>query len=204
MPDAHEGKEGKETKPIIPELSVAASRGTYVAACAELGCLPVSRVVRNLGATSISLRHYGIGARGTVALAEGLRVSANVRRLDLSSNNIGVEGGLAVGELLQRTQRIHSVDVSSNKIASGAASIAEALAHHGGLRELILRNNAIDPEAAKVFGRVGLCASKCRLLRLDLAENKLDDGAAVALARGLAENCSLVRLDLSWNRVGHR
>ena len=69
----------------------------YSSACTESGATPISRVHNQLDAPRLSLPHYGLGARGAVALSTLLPLNHSWRVFDLRDNAIGQVGALAIG-----------------------------------------------------------------------------------------------------------
>ena len=92
----------------------------YSSACTESGATPISRVHNQLDAPRLSLPHYGLGARGAVALSTLLPLNHSWRVFDLRDNAIGQVGALAIGAGLRGNKTLTSLELSSNVIGAKA------------------------------------------------------------------------------------
>ena len=68
----------KKESSNLEQIEVERSGTRYKDACRKLGVIPVSHIVKKLSQREIRICGYGLGAKGTRALAVALVVSVNL------------------------------------------------------------------------------------------------------------------------------
>eukprot|EP00955_Chlamydomonas_euryale_P041401 351965-Chlamydomonas_euryale.AAC.25 len=124
-------------------------RMVYLRKCSELGISPVSQIMKFLEMRDMHIHHYGLGLKGTLALASAMEhctsfVISNYRTsrayaqansvitsVRLTNNNIPDEGLLQIVKIVSSKPHIVELDLSGNKIGS---STCKALAEWLGKR----------------------------------------------------------------------
>lgn len=170
-----------------------------------------------------------IKSKGSLALADAVRVNNVLRSLDMSGNRVGVRGFQAFASALvlnttlrhlhlrktkdaggacgidtatRANRTLETLNISTNHIGdSGTAAIASALEVNPKLHTLDLRWNNVG-----ILGAVGLCAAlrvNQSLRVLLLQGNQIDDRASASLANAIRTNSSLITLSLDNNQVGY-
>ena len=142
-----------------------------------------------------------LGAKGAVALADGLKSCSNLKVLNLSTNNIDAEGAVALADGLKSCSNLKVLNLSTNNIdAEGAVALADGLKSCSILRNLYLPTNNIGAEGAVALADGLKSCSNLRIL--DLTTNNIGAEGAVALADGLKSCSNLRALVLSANNIG--
>ena len=67
-------------------------REVYMWACEYLGCIPVTPYLRSMDSEVCDLDSYGIGAKGSKAMAVSLIINTHITTLNLAHNAIGPKG----------------------------------------------------------------------------------------------------------------
>ncbi|XP_021165711.2 leucine-rich repeat-containing protein 74A [Fundulus heteroclitus] len=195
--DSEQDLESDEKKTISKEMSVVE---VYTEACKLVGVVPVSYFIRNLGATTMTLTHHGLGPLGCKALAIALVSDEHVRTLELAYNRIQAEGVKCLVELLRANFTIQHLDLSNNHIQSeGAEHVAKMLLDSISLKSLKLSGNKFTDDDARHFTEA--LSTNSRIKDLDLSHNEFCGRGGEYLGQLLANNEGLEVLDLSWNRL---
>jgi Ran GTPase-activating protein (RanGAP) involved in mRNA processing and transport len=139
--------------------------------------------------TSLGLGHCGIGASGANEIAEYMRVSSVLTRLDTRCNRIG-------GEAAQ--QLAPAVLGSASLEVFGEVPIKQLRAD--ALTELDLRFEDLGPTEAIVLAK--LVAVSSALTTLNLSLNSIGVEGAKAIAGSLRVNSVLTSLDIYENHLG--
>eukprot|EP00736_Rhodelphis_marinus_P012304 Rmarinus@m.12248 len=240
-PDDDEEDEGFESDFSNPEsdldedlldkdpTSDTTGKNAYLKKCAELGIIPVSAFLKTMSHQNVSLRHYGLGKKGAIAVAECIKANQCITSLDLGDNWIQGEGGEAVALALLENTTVTDLDLSNNKVGTkGGVALSKLLATSTHIRDCRIQgNNLNDDVAVKIadsliknmtltrldlsynqFGEKGavalgdvLCGNQV-LKDLSIAWNTLNPKGGVALAEGIRSNESLTSINMSWNGIG--
>ncbi|KAI9003158.1 hypothetical protein BC832DRAFT_95391 [Gaertneriomyces semiglobifer] len=185
-----------ETEDIVNKKNTT---DPYIAACIDLGIIPVSSIHSRLNDAEISVPHFGIGENGAKALAVVLKKNSSVKKLDLTDNWIGVGGGVLV-QSLQINRVLRELNLSGNHIdADGGREIAEMLQFNMTLEVLNLSNNQLGDREAQSLAE-GL-RQNSTLKVLDLSHNQFGCIGAMALGAGLSGNDGLRELNMGWNMI---
>ncbi|KAK2157190.1 hypothetical protein LSH36_196g06025 [Paralvinella palmiformis] len=204
----------------------------YENACAKFHALPISSFHRKLAeATSIDIKHYGVGPKGAKAIAIPMVINSRVTalnlagnnltseglehivkmmvendfitRLNLSDNNLKTDGAKLICEMLQLNDNLEVLDISGNGFTSHDSTIlCEAIENHIHLKVVNLSNNEFGEESGKAIG--SMISETASLRELDLSWNQIRGRAATEIAKGLKENICLKYFDLSWNGFGNK
>jgi Ran GTPase-activating protein (RanGAP) involved in mRNA processing and transport len=129
----------------------------------------------------------------------------HLRHVDLSENTIRKKGTEALRVYLSASSQIVKLDLrKTNLTDSVIRGIASGIAANkecgqGLLTSLVLADNKIGDGAAAALARV---IPGCSLTALDLSWNEINSAGAAALAEALLLNTTIASLDLSWNAIG--
>lgn len=151
------------------------------------------------GVRALWLKRNPLGPAGARALAELLRVQPGLEVLDLTNTRLGDAGAeaIAAGLLAQvdAPRGLQVLMLGSNGIGvRGCEALAEALARHPHLRELVLAVSPLGDAGAQLLA-AGLARSR-RLTSLDLASCGIGVAGLAALLDALGPASGLVTLDL--------
>lgn len=151
------------------------------------------------GVRALWLKRNPIGPEGARALAELLRVQPALEVLDLTNARLGDAGAehIAAGLLAQADapRGLQVLMLGSNGIGvRGCEALADALAVHPHLRELVLAVSPLADAGAHALAE-GLASSR-RLTRLDLASCGIGVSGLGALIDALGHPSGLLALDL--------
>jgi hypothetical protein len=78
----------------------------YEDTCKELQLVPCSNISKALPTTIIQVHNYGLGAAGTLALSQALKMNLTVVKLDLSGNAIGHQGVKHLSRMFEENSTI--------------------------------------------------------------------------------------------------
>lgn len=181
----------------------------YIKACDQMSVAACSAFTRGIGVQHVNISHYGLGDQGLVAISKCLPQNIFIHTLKLEDNRLGDDGIETLVAALSAPQSlcmVNYLDVKRNAItAVGAAgllrlaSLPEAQARS--LLVLDLSHNAITGNIATKLEQE-LSSYKCKLQRLDLSYNELDEACGHAIAEALTVNRALQHLSLRWNKIG--
>ncbi|GMH33627.1 hypothetical protein BSKO_01461 [Bryopsis sp. KO-2023] len=199
---------------------------TYEAKCHNLGVVPSTQVMKQLGKDECRVDHVGLGREGAEALAQALgsnnivtrlslvdcaldskesstRLHSQITGVDFSENPLGVVGAKDIGDILDANSTPHQflTSLRLNKTSlgeEGVLSIVSALKNGNmKLSILSLSGTLMANKSAIAFGE--LFEFNHTLTELDLSWNSIKSEGAKHLARGLMSNATLHKLNLSWN-----
>ena len=177
--------------------------------------------------TALDLSNAGCGVDGAIALAKAKAARPALRVLNLTncklddpaiaklagallkvntsfvldlSTTYGVFGGGPIGSI--RGQPVYNDDQPGNRFGSpkrnGAAVKALGkLAGKGALAELILCNNELDDDGARLGEALLAANAGCQLERLDLSSTAISTKSAVSIFEWLGANSSLTSLKMA-------
>ncbi|MGB7342767.1 MAG: hypothetical protein WBD20_01010 [Pirellulaceae bacterium] len=178
----------------------------------------------------LDLCKQSLGVTGCLRVADALRDNQQIRSLLLGTDGIGDEGATSIGELIHGNASLEIVYLGCNGITSdGAKSLADSMSTQSSVQGLWLKRNPIGNQGVGAIarmiekgnslrvldlvntgiGRTGisrLCQSlmseECRIERLYLGGNGLDEVAAGCLAEVLSSNTGLKSLLLNVGAIG--
>eukprot|EP00753_Platysulcus_tardus_P008896 PLAT169.3.p1 GENE.PLAT169.3~~PLAT169.3.p1 ORF type:complete len:1250 (+),score=474.32 PLAT169.3:25-3774(+) len=182
-------------------LALEGCKEMYSHWCRRLFLVPSNRIVSSLGSRSLVMRHYGLGPKGAIALAETLCVNGTLTELDLADSWLLSEGGMAIGRVLGSNRTLTKLDLSDNRLGEAAGQvIALNLARNSSLRWISLKGNSLGVRFGRSISTALL--NNNSLDHLDLSYNELSLDGARALVSLLEKTWSLKTLSLRWNRLG--
>ncbi|CAI9567976.1 unnamed protein product, partial [Staurois parvus] len=105
--DFTESKENEED--CDTDLEIEEARGAYdpsgkaryLSACQLFGVVPVSYFLRHMGDSNLVMRHHGLGAQATKAIALSLVTNTSIVNLNLSDNWLEGDGAAAIADMLK-------------------------------------------------------------------------------------------------------
>ena len=117
---------------------------------------------------------------GIVAIADAVRTSPSLTRLDLSQNSLGVAyvGGVRVNSM------------------RGIQALADAVRESKSLRRLSIAYNSIGPSGGKVIGDAA--AASAALTSLDISGNLIGLKGSKAVCDAAVSNVAISHLDLRF------
>ncbi|CAB3981142.1 leucine-rich repeat-containing 74B-like [Paramuricea clavata] len=120
-------------------------RTTYIQACKMNGVIPVSYFLRNLQNPEVDMKHHGIGASGTKAIAIALVTNTCVVSLNLADNSLGPEGAGFMADMLKENCYISKLDLSQNQLGSeGARFVVDVLLKNSVVTSLTLKGERFN------------------------------------------------------------
>jgi DNA repair exonuclease SbcCD ATPase subunit len=129
--------------------------------------------------------------------------SLEVQTLDLRGNDIRRYGAEALAELLRETASIERLNLEWNWLGdsggAGLEALCDALKTNRTLTFLDLRNNKLNSECGVSIARLLICNRT--LQELDLRWNNLGGPGGAAIADALVRNQHVRRIALSGNRI---
>ncbi|RNF09469.1 putative leucine-rich repeat protein (LRRP) [Trypanosoma rangeli] len=174
----------------------------------HLGCSGVvaiaTAVKKNKFLKDLTLGNNNATDASTEALAEMLRENSTLESLDLRSNTLTAAGvrNLARDGLAHNTFLV-ALSLSDNPIGSvGGDEIAKTLIMHQGSALATLDLSSCDLGSTGGMRIASLIAATITLNEVNLSDNKLDNEAAVVLARSIVNSISISIVDLSANEIG--
>ncbi|KAM4049513.1 leucine-rich repeat-containing protein 74B isoform 1-T1 [Anomaloglossus baeobatrachus] len=173
-------------------------KARYLSACQLFGVVPVSFFIRHMGDSELIMRHHGLGAQGTKAIALSLVTNTSIVNLNLSDNSLEGEGGAAVADMLKENCYISELHLCDNKLAlKGAKALSLMLMENITLQRVNLSGNEFDEQAASYFSEALMNNQKLEFM--DLSHNMFGDRSGEILGAAIAENTGMLELNLSWN-----
>ncbi|CAF1616877.1 unnamed protein product [Rotaria magnacalcarata] len=170
----------------------------YEETCKRLNICPCSMVIRSLHTTKINLENYGLGPKGSAALAVALVRNTYVTTLNLSGNDIGNNGMSHIYQILTENSYIEEYNLSYNNLgAKGIRKLAKASAANVSLRTLSIAGNGLTANDINMF-LSKIEASDRLLTDLNLSHNILGEDGGKYVAKWLRDNNILLNLDISW------
>ena len=151
----------------------------------------------------VILSHNRLGSQGASLIFSAIARSQSITHLILFDCDISERASEALSDMLSRNKRLRHLNLSWNRLRTrGVARMFEGLRENSTLLELLLSWNGCRavPAFASMAAAIG-CAS-CSLIKLDLANNRINASAAVVLASGVQRNNSLRELILDSNPIG--
>ncbi|KAK3601499.1 hypothetical protein CHS0354_027646 [Potamilus streckersoni] len=145
------------------------------------------------------MKHYGLGDKGTMAVAMALMVNRKINTVNMQGNNIGPGGMLYLEKMMCSNSNITELSLSDNNLGNfGATAIQSILTDNRTLSRLELAGvNFTDADAAYIAKVV---QESPNLLYLDLSHNDFGDLSGDLFTEMIAENGALQELNLSWNK----
>ncbi|XP_069817384.1 leucine-rich repeat-containing protein 74B isoform X2 [Dendropsophus ebraccatus] len=173
-------------------------KARYLSACQLFGVVPVSYFLRHMGDSELIMRHHGLGAQATKAIALSLVTNTSIVNLNLSDNWLEGEGAAAIADMLKENCYISELHLCDNKLGlKGAQAISAMLIENITLQKVNLSGNEFDDQAASSFSEALMNNQKVE--SMDLSHNMFGHGAGEILGAAIAENTGMLELNLSWN-----
>ncbi|XP_013413482.1 leucine-rich repeat-containing protein 74A [Lingula anatina] len=170
----------------------------YTNSCIGLRVPPATPVMRNITTPSLDIPYYGLGERGSVALAVPLEVNTTVSTLNLKENCLGEKGAMKLAMVIKENSFLRDVNLSDNKLGKqGAILMCQGLRNHNYVRNVNLSNVGFTDKEASAVAEV--IENNTKLRELDLSHNEFGTEAGIVLGQSLASNDTLEVLNLSWN-----
>lgn len=202
----------------IPPDTDPTGATVYLHVCDNLdktSCMkfPTESIARDLrkDAEVLDLSYAGLGQKGSIALAEALKVNSTVTNLILVGNFITTSAALAIARAINTSHTVAALNLSVNLIGRAellptgipeikAGSVVNELLERGSsLTHLELRDNHLNDMDVALFTET--LAENVQLQVLDLSYNKFGYLGAVELAKILSRNGDLRELNLEWNSL---
>ncbi|KAG9487306.1 hypothetical protein GDO78_007260 [Eleutherodactylus coqui] len=173
-------------------------KARYLSACQLFGVVPVSYFLRHMGDSEFIMRHHGLGAQATKAIALSLVTNTSIVNLNLSDNWLEGEGAAAIADMLKENCYISELHLCDNRLAlSGAKALFLMLLENITLQKVKLSGNEFDDQAAPYVSEVLMNNQKVE--SMDLSHNMFGDGSGEILGAAIAENTGMLEINLSWN-----
>ncbi|KAK7819922.1 hypothetical protein U0070_007614 [Myodes glareolus] len=186
----------------------------YLEACKLVGVVPASYFIQNMEESCMNLNHYGLGPKGTKAIAITLVSNTTILKLELEDNSIMEEGVLSLMEMLHENYYLQELNMSDNDLGlEGARIISDFLQENNSslwklkLSELHERE---EPGAVTVPSKgltgVGGQGSADGLVCIAnsapslTAGNNFKEESAALLCQALSSNYRIRSLNLSHNQ----
>ena len=150
---------------------------------------------------SFNLSHNSITSEVTNELASFLSRNANLKFLDLSSNNLQRLGNMDIFfKVLQNISVLSSLNVGSNSVINGAANeLTTLLFHNPKLEKIDLSYNHFS--ASDIANILKGMKNISSLASINISHTVINDEAANELATVLLHNPKLKYLDLNHNNI---
>ena len=175
----------------------------YSAKCEQMGIIPVSYFIDKAHLQVVSLKHHGIRSKGAAALAECLRINAEITDLDLSDNFIGEEGGSFLADALITNSTVEKLNLAGNKLCRvGGIAIADMIETNHIISTLNLSGNGLTDAVAATLGTI--LASSSSVKWLDISRNEFTDKSGETIANMFQHNTDLLYVNISWNKFGSK
>lgn len=162
----------------------------------DAGIAFATSLLANRTLETLALAGNSMGANVAKNLARSLTQNSSLKDLDLSGNSLGIataEGGdpsdlgLALGHGLRSNHTLTALDLSGNRLPTMEIQhIAEGLRDHKSLLHLNLAEEAVNDSAALDLGRLIAGNSSGQLVCLDLRRSALAGAGAIAVTRALS------------------
>lgn len=75
-------------------------REHYLTACKNLGLIPCTPFLRQIGKAEMNLKHYNLGSLGAEAVAVALMQNTKVLSVNIADNCIGADGAIYIAKML--------------------------------------------------------------------------------------------------------
>eukprot|EP00900_Chrysochromulina_parva_P008804 jgi/Chrpa1/17925/Chrysochromulina_OHIO_Genome00007350-RA len=178
-----------------------------------------------LGCASVALAHNTLVPHEALPLAEGLRASTSLLKLNLASNHLcgvwfdngrfeGEYSPMGIGALadaLVANSSLTTLDLSQNCLGvsyingvraasiEGISLVAQAASASRSLRELNVSYNGIGPQGGKAIGDA--FGGSATLTALDIGGNIIGLKGGKAVAEALRTNAAFVFVDVRFNSL---
>ncbi|KAM3936901.1 leucine-rich repeat-containing protein 74B [Leptodactylus fuscus] len=173
-------------------------KARYLSACQLFGVVPVSYFLRHMGDSELVMRHHGLGAQATKAIALSLVTNTSIVKLDLSDNWLEGEGAAAIADMLKENCYISELHLCDNRLAQkGAKVLSLMLLENMTLQKVNLSGNEFNDQAASCLSEALMNNQKVE--SMDLSHNMFGGGSGEILGAAIAENTGMLELNLSWN-----
>ncbi|XP_061165315.1 leucine-rich repeat-containing protein 74A-like [Saccostrea echinata] len=189
----------EESSPLRYESVADLHKRNYRSFCNQLGVVPCSRILRELGKTSVNLTNLNLSNKELKAALLTFINDSEIYEVNMSGNKLTVKEIDYLIELLTVNKRISSLILSSCHLSGDPlVKLTEFLSTSNTLQKLDLSHNDLKDRDANSVCKI--IQENESILDLILAHNNLGD-SGVAIGIALAENDILQSLDLSWNHI---
>mmetsp|Transcript_62651 Transcript_62651/g.141349 ORF Transcript_62651/g.141349 Transcript_62651/m.141349 type:complete len:434 (-) Transcript_62651:94-1395(-) len=157
----------------------------------------------NREASTLSLAYASISDEGITEVSKFIRDNPFVKYLDLRGNNIKAKGTMILANGVKINRSLRSLNLKWNSIGrdpSGVQALCDVLKFNLTIGHVDLRNNRINNVGAKCIGE--MLTANTTISHLDLSWNDLGVDGGVALLDGLKHNQTLIDCQLSGSKVG--
>lgn len=145
------------------------------------------------------IRATSMGDQGASAIADALEANTSLRELSLTRSNITATGAAALGRSLIENETLTRLSLANNRIScNGLIALARGAQHSCTLSSLNTMSNKIEiPKNSGVWDEL----VKTSIKELTLRDNAIDDDIIVEFAHALRDRCPFNRLDFIENRI---
>ena len=163
------GEEARSDENVGEAAEAANPLKLYQRQCTAVGIRPQAKVANALQTPMVDLKHYGVGARGAIAIGACLHAEAKIHELCLTDNLLGEAGGYAIAHALANNTILKKLSLRDNRIGSRAATaLFDSLSKNKTLTSLSVERNLLDD----AVNMQGLFSNKTLTL-LDVSRNSL-------------------------------
>ncbi|CAF1139228.1 unnamed protein product [Adineta steineri] len=169
----------------------------YEETCKRLNISLCSMILQSLNTTKINLENYGLGPKGSAALAAALIRNTTVLSLNLSGNNIGNTGMSYIYQILKENSYVEEYNLSYNNLGTkGIRKLAAGIASCNQLKCLNIAGNEIIASDINIL--LLQFEERSNIRDLNLSHNQLNEEGGISIAKWLCDDNVLLKLDLSW------
>lgn len=143
----------------------------YITSCEAGMELPVRAVMRRLQHEDVHLPHFRLGPGASTAFAAALSHNTTVKSLNLAGNSLSTRGSVAIADALRVNKTLLRLDLSNAGVGAAAFDLFLALTDNHSLRQLSLKGNNISDVAGRGVGHA--LSASTTLTNLDLSFNQL-------------------------------
>ncbi|KAH3732999.1 Protein NLRC3 [Pelomyxa schiedti] len=141
-----------------------------------------------------------VGDCGASDIAELLKATPSIRKLNLSCNAIGEQGASALANCLKQSTSLIELDLSYNTLSdAGAQALSRGLKYNTTLTALNLSGNNIHDAGIKAISRA--IKSNKTVMYLKLSDNFIDS-SGLTLAKALRRNKTITHISLDGTGIG--
>ena len=171
------------------------------------GAIALIRAAKSSVLISLNLSHNSISGSGGEAIADFVKSSNTLKRLNLAYNSLGSLGVLAIASALgpngtnpNGNTSVTDLNLSANFHGESIEKLCDALKHNKTLTSLSLSKNGLGDGGAHLLG--DLLSANTTLKSLIVIDNHITSFGASMLGAAMKENVtSLSLLNLSCNMI---
>lgn len=199
----HSDVSGKGIEPIVKSLSTLKSLTKVVVIenkIGDEGAKLFAEFLKGSKLTEIILRDIDMKAEGYKAVAQAVKETKTLLKIDLSENPIDLDGVKGLVEGISGNDHLTHIELAFNNIdGQGAKLLAEALTNNKVLKRVDLSENKVGNDGAKEFAT--FIEKDTPLEKLDLSNNKITSEGAKSVLEALLKNKNFKRLFFYRNDV---